>query len=384
MIATAWRAARLPLLVYGVSRLVDGLMLVLAMRSQPALGSGNGQSFVVGRLPASPGYLDSITNWDGQWFEQIVLHGWPHHLPTVAGGAAASSTWAFYPVYPALVRLVMLAGASYAVAAGVVATLCGAGACVLLHRLVLRSGGPWAALVAVVALCVFPASPVLQAAYSESTALLVLLVCLWLLATRRYLWLVPAALLLGLTRPIGLPLAVVIALHGWLRRRDLALGERRRVGLAALAAAVGFGIWPLVCGLVTGDLFGYVRTEDSWSDGSASSWLGHLVPPTHDGLAALVILAYAVALCAGPWGRRWGVLRLWSPVYVLYLLAATRPVPSLIRFTMLGAVPWIPVPTAPRRRTAILVLAALVAAGLAAQWIWLRELYVIDDTSGYP
>ena len=408
------RLVWIPLGVYLVSRVVDAVLIVLAMHHQPALAVGNSQAYVLGPMPASPGYLGSLTNWDGQWYERIALHGYPTDLPRNPDGTVAQNAWAFFPLYPALVRAVMwVTTAGFPLAGAIVSTTCGAGAAVLLYRMVHASGGAWAALVAVVALCTFPAAPVLQATYSESTALLVLLGCLWLLGRRRYGWLILGGLLLGLARPIGLPLAAVIVLHGWLRLRGGAVGragapapsvvgrvgapapyrdpfpvrERWWCGAAAVGALVGFALWPAIGALVTGDLGVYTQTQRTWYDhrdvGTWPSWLAHLLPPDLVGLAGLLILAVAVALVAGRWGRRWGELRLWSPIYVLYLMAATRPIPSIVRFLMLTGVPWFPVPSRPRRwGVPVLVLAAVV--GVVAQWVWLRELYVIDDVSGYP
>jgi hypothetical protein len=371
------RLVWIPLGIYLLSRVVDAVLILLTMRHQPALAVGNSQSFVIGPMPAAPGYLTSLTNWDGQWYEQIALHGYPGSLPRNPDGTVGQNPWAFYPLYPALARAVMwVTTAGFPLAGAIVSTTCGAAATVLLHRMVHASGGAWAALVAVVALCTFPAAPVLQATYSESTALLVLFGCLWLL--------------LGLARPIGLPLAAVIALHGWLRLRSaepFPTRERWWCGAAAVGAVVGFALWPVVGGLVTGDPHVYTDTQRTWYDnrdvGMWPSWLAHLARPDLAGLAGLLILAIAVALVVGPWGRRWGELRLWSPLYVLYLVAATRPIPSILRFLVLTGVPWFPVPMRPRRwGVPVLVLAA--AIGVVAQWVWLRELYVIDDTTGYP
>jgi hypothetical protein len=383
--ARLWRAIRLPLLLFALTRVVDAVLIVAAMHHQPALGVDNGQVWLREPMPAAPGYLTSLGAWDGQWYEQIALHGYPSSLPHTADGSVGANVWAFFPLYPALVWLVMaVSPASVALAGAIVSTTAACAAAVVLHRLVLRSGGPVLALGAVIALGTFPAAPVLQAVYSESLALLVVLICLWLLTERRYGWLCVGALVLGLTRPIDLPLAAVIAAHGWLRRGELH-GRERRWWLAALASAlVGFGLWPAIAGIATGDLTAYTETQKSWYSardvGHFPSWFAHL--PGGIGWAGVAILLVAVALAAGRWGRRWGVLRLWLPAYTLYLLALTRPIPSVVRFALLGGMPWVPLPA--RRGRAAVVLTVVAVVGFVLQWVWLRELYVADDTSGYP
>lgn len=394
---SALRLVWVPLAVYVAFRVVNAVFYVVAMRHQPELGAQNfrGLFIYAPPLPASPGYLISATNWDGQWYQQIALHGYPHTLPAATSGPAAQSAWAFYPLFPALVRLVMiLTTAGFPLAAVIVSTACGAAATVLLHRMVGRSGGPWAALVAVVALNAWPAAPVLQIAYTESLALLVLLVCLWLLGRRRYGWLMVGSVLLGLVRAISLPLALVIALHGvlrWRRRETEAFGVAERWWCAASAAVacLAFAIWPATAAIVTGQANAYTRTQTGWhgdtDTGVWPSWFSHLAPPDVRGVLGLAILAGVLALALVPSARRWGSeLRLWGPAYVLYLLVATRPIPSMVRFLVLLGLPWVPAPVRPRRAVAVATIAVTVVVGLVLQWWWVREYFVVDDRVGYP
>lgn len=395
--ASALRLAWVPLVVFVVFRLVDAVFYVVAMRHQPALGADNFRGLFIydPPMPASPGYLTTVTNWDGQWYQQIGMHGYPHSLPAATSGPAAQSAWAFYPLFPALVRLVMvLTPFAFPLAAAVVSTTAGAAATVVLHRMVLRTGGTWAALVAVVALCAWPASPVLQIAYTESLALLVLLICLWLLGRRRYGWLMVGAVLLGLVRAVSLPLALVIALHGLLRWRrrgseEFPVPQRWWCAASATVACLAFAIWPVVAGLVTGQADAYTRTQTGWhgdtDTGAWPSWLSHLAPPDLRGVLGLVILAAVLALALVPSARRWGTeIRLWGPVYVLYLLVATRPIPSMARFLVLLVLPWVPAPVRPGRGVAVATIAITVVVGLVLQWLWVREYFVVDDRLGYP
>lgn len=387
----------MPLLIFAAFRIVDAVFFVVAMRHQPALGAVNLRGLFIydPPMPAAPGYLTSATNWDGQWYQQIAMHGYPHELPTATSGPAAQSAWAFYPLFPAVVRLVMiLTGSGFPLAAVLVSTTAGAAATVLLYRMVMRTGGPWAALVAVVALCAWPAGPVLQVAYTESLALLLILICLQLLGRGRYGWLMVGSVLLGLVRAVSLPLALVIALHGvqrWRRRAHEPFGtaERWWCGAAAAVAGLSFAIWPAVAAIVTGQANAYTRTQTGWhgrtDTGAWPSWFSHLFPPDFRGVGGMLILAVALVLALVPSARRWGTeLRLWGPVYVLYLLAATRPIPSIARFLVLVGLPWVPAPVRPGRTAAIATIALTVLVGLVLQWLWVREYYVDAGRVGYP
>ena len=77
------------------------------------------------------------------------------------------------------------------------------------------------------------------------------------LSKERWLWAMSLALLLGLTRPIAVPIAAVTVVALWCRWRvtvRAAAGPHRdRGGLAALAGCVVSGLlWPAIAGAVTG------------------------------------------------------------------------------------------------------------------------------------
>ena len=129
-----------PLLIFAVTRMICAVLLVVIGRSkQYAVGP----AMPPGHPPTESGtsYGDLISNWDGQWYRFIVEHGYPHHLPTLHG-ALQENQWAFYPLYPSLVRIVMWTGLPYAVAASCVSMAFGAAAMTLLYRMLAQA---WAA-----------------------------------------------------------------------------------------------------------------------------------------------------------------------------------------------------------------------------------------------
>src|SRR4051812_15680481 len=214
----------------------------------------------------------------------------------MADGHVAQNAWAFYPLYPGLVRgLMAVTGLPFALAATVVSTACGAVAVCLLYRMLVHTGGRFTATATVLALCAYPAAPVLQAAYTESTALLEITVLVWGLQQRRYGVVLAATLALSLTRPIVIPAALLIAVHGLVRRRrspeDFPVAERRRVLGCVVAAVLSFAVWPVVAAVVTGRPDAYLETQKAWviraSEGGYESWLTHLLG--HGGFAAGVL-----------------------------------------------------------------------------------------------
>jgi hypothetical protein len=389
-----------PLAIFVVTRVVDAALISLVSRDQyvrvPA-GSGPG-----GRpaLLSGTSYFDMIANWDGQWYRTIVEHGYPSHLPVV-DGVVQQNPWAYYPLYPMLVRLLTATGLSFGVAASLVSMGCGGVAMCLLYRMLSSTAGRVSACITVVALCTFPAAITFQTAYTESLALLLILASLWCLKEQRYGRLVIVASLLALTRPIVLPLALVVAMQGiarWRHRSEepFELRDRVVVGLTAVGVALTFAIWPAIAGVVTGSPGAYFATQRDWLDSgpgpSWTSWLGFLYGER--GVAAsvfvvLVVLALAL-LVARPQARLWGQeLRSWALAYPLYLLASTRATSSVFRYAMLAVVPWWPFPEAGRhlasRRARWGLVLVVATLGFCSQLLWLRWYFVIGPRSfTYP
>ncbi len=349
------------LAVFAASRLVCAVVIeVAAVSAQNPAGVGT----------LNPHYPDLVTVWDGQWYRQIAERGYPSSLPIGLDLSADYNAWAFFPVFPYLVRAVMVLGLPFAAASTVVSLLAGYGAVVVLYRLVERSSGQARRLpmVTVAVWCLAPAAPVLQIAYTESVAALLLGGILLLVLRRNYLLAAPCVLLLGLTRAIAAPLLVVLLCHAGLRWRarrtdPFRLAERARLATLTVAAAVSTVLWPVIVGLATGIPDAFLQTQARWgqrpTDGPFLPWITWAWDSAGlAGVASLLgVVAVGVHLVLGRHGR-WlpAELRVWAVVYPLYLLAVTRPITSMWRFLLLD-----------------LPLAA-IAASLVVRGSWVRRI----------
>ncbi|OUE20058.1 hypothetical protein BFL36_11790 [Clavibacter michiganensis] len=368
-----WWAAVLG--VYLASRVLTTVLMLVSARSQ----------IRTPWAPASPSYLQYATFWDAGWYRDIATFGYPTVLPVDAAGHVQSNPWAFMPVYPGLVRAIQdLTGAPFDVAGVAVSLVAGAGAVLVLHRLLSRSLSPSATMTAVVIVCVAPVSPMFQIAYAESLQTLLLLTALLLLVERRYALLAPVAVVMALTRPLGLAFALALLLHGVHRlataRRDpFPPGERARLVLATTAAGAAGVAWPVVAWIRTGSITAYTDTELSWR----AAYVGyrHLVPfeAWFDAgdfwiggvagiLAVLGVVAAFVLILTRPSVRALGPeLRIWVASYGLYLFAVFFPQSSVFRL-LLPMIPLAGALAVPRSRT---YRVAVVLAMVAGQWLWI-------------
>lgn len=355
--------------------------------------------------------------WDASWYREIAEGGYPATLPRDDSGRVLQNAWAFFPLFPLLVRPLLALGLPWQVAAPVVATGLGVAALLVVHRVVetlaVAAGrstqpGPaaarvarWLPLVTVAVLATHPAAPVLQSGYTESLALLLVAGSLLALVRRRYVVLLLLLPLLGLTRAVALPMALVVLAHGADRLRrarhgeTFAAGERALVVAAALVAAACGLLWPAVAGLATGEPDAYRLTQAAWRarDGVVPllPWWDVARYLVGD-LAPLLLVTAALALGAlllwprlralGP--EAWA----WVAGYVAYLVVVLEPGTSLVRFSLLAfpayaAASSAALAVAGRRRRAVAV-GGLVAVGLVGQVLWVWSLWRLVPPSGWP
>ncbi|MBM6400944.1 hypothetical protein [Phycicoccus sonneratiae] len=377
----------LPLVVFAVARVVSGAMLTVAARRQPDL-TDYPFWHVEGTRPAGPSYLEILSNWDGQWFKTIALHGYGG---VEAAEASGQSALAFSPVYPAVVRAVMaVTGLGFEAAATTVSLLASAAAVVLLFRWLLVTRGRGPAVAAVAVLSFFPAAPVLQAAYSDGLALLLVVVLLRAVAEDRWRVAWAVAPLLALTRPVLLPVALLMLVVRWRAeggRLRAVLADRRFLARVAGIGALAF-LWPVLAGVISGSAAAYSETLKAWrSDGlSVGGWFSGLwtnglqVPAVLAAvlLVALVALRLRRRVPDGPADH----LGTWAGAYLVFVLATAPPNAGIIRHTLLTLVPLGTVgPMAadlPPRRRAVL-LGVVVVLEVVLMWLWVRYVFVVAD-----
>lgn len=367
------------LTVYAAGRVVSFCILAAA-----ALQQGVNPWFA-----PQPDYWHFVQIWDSEWYGRIVQNGYPSALPHSPTGEVQENAWAFYPVYPLLVRALSgLPGLPWQVWAQVVALVAGFAAAVVLYRLFRHRAEHADALWGVAFVAFFPISAILQIPYAESLGLLVLAWALLWVVERRYLAAMPVVALTALTRPVGVPFALMLCgllAVRLLRRRAGGGPERTTAGeLARLGglAAVGVGsaaAWPLIAWAVTGVPDAYTATETVWRGGPLVPFLPwfetgqYLFGPVLGAIAPFVLVALAALYFTSAHVRRIGLeMQLWCVAYVAYLLAVLHPQTSTFRM-MLPLFPLALATAALSRsrayRWAVLVLFTLLQI-VWVVWLW--------------
>jgi len=383
------------LVAYALCRLVSGILLALvATRQVPTGWTG-----------PDVGYLTFTTQWDGQWYQAIALHGYPRVLPVDQIGLVQQNAWAFYPLFPFVSRALMdLTGLDFALVGSTLSLLLGCVAAVAMGLLLRdRIGERWSVAV-VVLWASLPAAVVLQVGYTEAAAMALLALFLLALDRERWWWAMTLALLLGLTRPIAVPVAAVAAVALWLRwrrrRADPVSGAEATGGVALLVGCgVSVVLWPAIAALVTGRGDAYTTTMSTWRASReivpVRPWLDmsrYYWGQTWGPVWLTVIFVVIAVMVLGPWASRLGPqLRTWSLAYPAYLLVVLDPFTSIFRYLIplfpLAAV-LIGVAGRPLWRSwarwAWVRFGVLLVAFVIGQWYWIDVLWRFVPPTDYP
>lgn len=325
---------------------LDALTLGLFLVAQSIAGAflleaGNSQSSSWGTR-----YLSMVDRWDGAFYRQLAESGHPAPGTDLS---ARSGLWAFLPLYPLLARAIMsVTGFPFEQAGVLLSLVCGCVAAILVGRLLRGQVGERGGLIATAVAFCAPAAPALQIAYPESLALAVLTGFLLSVVNRRF-WVASAlAIVLGLTRPIALPLVVVgiTAAVIELRARPVVTASRERLPLITLVAScvVAGPLWPILVAIGTSRLDGYAIVGAHW-------WPDHtihlfdmwsvLMGRTSEPFVPFMLLTgapllpLAAMLVLTPAARRLSpVLRAWCVAYALFLTITVQVTPALWRYEL--------------------------------------------------
>jgi len=341
---------------------------------------------------------DVWARWDSVWFLRIAEHGYDQASPSGAGAA-------FFPLYPAAVRVLGLALFGHFVLAGILVSLgASLAAFYLLHQIAEERLGVDGARRAVLYLAVFPFTFFLIAVYSEALFLLLSLVAFALAERGRWAGAWVATGLTLLTRAAGVALVPALLLLAWRST------ERRRA-LSTFPIAIGLGcLYPAYLWRELGDPLAFARAQGFWHrhispagplgglwDGLRAGWAGveqlasrssavtywTAVTDTDPmrvaliNLASLVFLAlfaYLTLVCWRRLGAPYGLFCALSLAIPLCTPSAQWPLQSLPRLGIVVFPYFLALAVLggrPRIHTAILAVSALLLGVAVTQWaLW--------------
>lgn len=224
--------------------------------------------------------------WDARWYLGIAANGY-HRAPLRLNAAGGEHDYAFFPLWPTLIRAVSSLGLQPSDVAAILSALLFCVAAVLIAAALEPAFGRLVATDATLLLGFSPAAWVFSMGYSES--LFLVLAATAVIARRsgpRAIATVGAVL----SRIAGLPL-VAVELLEVLRTR----GRDRGALLVAGAGAAAFAAWWIAVALIAGDPLGFLRGSPDWVRLSGLSEVAHVVETANPRLLGELGI-YAIAL----------------------------------------------------------------------------------------
>ena len=216
--------------------------------------------------------------WDAAFYRDIAEHGY---------GAVQTGALRFFPLVSIMARglgVVFVGNDAFAllVITNGSALLFGA----FLYRLArIETGDTRTAVRAAWFAAVFPPAVALVLGYAEATFMLLSVAMFLALRRRRFAWAIPVAVLAGLTRPVGILLALPAAIEGSRGWQAASLRDRvARIG-AVVAAPFGSGLYLLWVRYAYGDAWLPLRIQND------RAHRGGFVDPftrTFDGIGDLI------------------------------------------------------------------------------------------------
>jgi hypothetical protein len=288
----------------------------------------------IGFLSVAHPHIGMLANWDGRWYEKIATTGYSY---TPSGGY---SSVAFFPLYPLLVRILMLVGMPFVVAGVIISNTAFLATLWVVFGWTRERLGIVTARWTVAVLAFFPLSLFSSVAYSESLFVLFSALALRDFDRRRYGRACVWSALASLARPAGIWLLPAFAVAAILEKRKPA------AFLCAVAAATGTATLGVYCGIRFGDPFAPLRGEAVWRHASGSGltqWSVLLMRGTYSfehWRFQLQVLAIVVAIFYFKRMPPRLALSLWALVIYWERWAWDRDFPTALILLLGGAALW--------------------------------------------
>jgi hypothetical protein len=235
--------------------------------------------------------------WDSANYIDIAQYG--YFVPL---DQTKMANYAFFPLYPLLMRLFDMAFGDPAVSGLIISNACLLISCFFLYRLVRLESDGRTAMRSIKYLFLFPTAFILSGILSESLFLALSLACIYYAKKDNWALAGTAGFFTSLTRPYGIVIAIPV-LYEYLRSKDFKLSGARADLLFLLLIPAGISVYALYCYGLMGDPLSFLHVQAAWggriSDPVTQLW-GRLFSPNNTAevlfeayftLAALVAMA---------------------------------------------------------------------------------------------
>lgn len=272
--------------------------LVLFLASRTALtviGFMSHDAFHGRDLSQFPHWFDMWNVWDSSWYIDIAMHGY-----STATNTVNMANYAYFPFYPAMIRLLELAVRDYTISGVIVSNVCLLIACVYIYRLARLDSDEPTARRAIKYMILFPTAFILSGILTESTFLALSIACFYYARKRR--WPISGALglLTALTRPYGVVIVIPMA-YEYLQSKGFKLRDVRPDALCLLLPPMGLSLFSAYNYCLTGDFLAFAHIQSAWGgsfSNPATELAGRLMSGSGDVRFDAILTLISLALLA--------------------------------------------------------------------------------------
>lgn len=207
-------------------------------------------------------WLDIWGVWDTGWYLNIAAQGYSNVI-SKHPATLNQANYAFFPLYPLLMRLVGKWIGNYYVAGILLSNLFLIIAAIFLYKLVQLEWDQKTSLKSIKYLFLFPVSFILSGVFTEALFLALALICFYYVRKRTLLWVGISGFFLSLTKSVGV-LIFFPLLFEYLKEKEQPIkGEI----LFLLLIPLGLSVYALYNYHLTGDFLAFAHIQSTWGRG---------------------------------------------------------------------------------------------------------------------
>jgi len=207
-------------------------------------------------------WLDIWGVWDSFWYLDIAEHGYADIGRNPLSTDQAN--YAFFPLYPLLMRIVGTAmGNKYFIAGIIISNICLLVSCFLLYKLVELKYERSLAYKSVKFLFLMPTAFIFSGVFTESLYLMLAISCFYFAEKRKWFLVGISGFLLSLTRSLGV-FIIVPLFYEYLKQRKFDFKNINLNIFYLLLIPLGLSLFSFYNYHLTGDLFAFSKIQSSW------------------------------------------------------------------------------------------------------------------------
>lgn len=212
-------------------------------------------------------WTDVWNVWDAKWYLNIAEHGYTYVSPD-----QGEANYAFFPLYPILIRLVgYLIGSTYA-AGIIVSNVCLIIACYFLYKLIRLDEDQETAKRTIKYLFVFPTAFIFSGILTESLFLALILAVFYYARKKHWLLAGTIGLFASLTKLIGAFLILPLA-YEYLKQRNFSIKKIRFNALFLLLIPLGVVCFAAYNYHLTGDALAFIHVQKWWGNHTSNPFV---------------------------------------------------------------------------------------------------------------